>query len=119
MNDHPKASEAGLSYQALTDTAKSLVEARKTENRNIIAAYSDGSFAREDMVYGSDVDIGFVVKDGHGQKKIFREIIQGVLFEWGFFEQKEYENIEWRLNSSAGLCRRRSPICDLRCLLRN
>ena len=77
----------------LETEARKIVSSIVEQNPNVIAAYSDGSFAREDMVRGSDVDIGFVVEEGHGQDKIQRTVIDETLFEWGFFEKHHYEDI--------------------------
>jgi predicted nucleotidyltransferase len=79
--------------QKVAADAKALVASLLDENPGVIAAYSDGSFARGDMVRGSDVDIGFVVVDAPAEHKIHRSIIDGVLFEWGFFEKKHYEDV--------------------------
>lgn len=78
----------------LTEEARKIVAAMSQERPYVVAAYSDGSFAREDMVRGSDVDIGFVVENGHGEQKISRRIIDGIIFEWGFFERNYYENVD-------------------------
>ncbi len=79
--------------QKIAANAKTLVASLLEENPGVIAAYSDGSFARGDMVRGSDVDIGFVVADAPAEYKIRRKIIDGVLFEWGFFDKKHYEDV--------------------------
>jgi hypothetical protein len=72
--------------------ARRIVAMEREKKPYIIAAYSDGSFARGDMVPGSDVDIGFVVPDGKGEEAIQRTIIDGTVFEWGFFDQHHYED---------------------------
>ncbi len=46
----------------LAATAKNIVTSKVKEHDSIIAAYTCGSFVRGDMVYGSDVDIGFVIR---------------------------------------------------------
>ncbi len=79
--------------QKIAADAKALVASLLDENPGVIAAYSDGSFARGDMVRGSDVDVGLVVADAPAEHKIRRKIIDGVLYEWGFFEKKHYEDV--------------------------
>jgi predicted nucleotidyltransferase len=79
----------------LAATAKGIVASMVKEHNSIIAAYSCGSFARGDMVYGSDVDIGFIT-DGYPSSnkvppEVHREIIDDVLFEWGFFSRDAYD----------------------------
>jgi predicted nucleotidyltransferase len=76
----------------LTAEVRELVAGIIKENANVIAAYSDGSFAREDMVRGSDLDIGFIVEGAAAEHKIYREIIRDVVFEWGFFDKRHYED---------------------------
>jgi len=79
----------------LATLAKAIVERIRTQNPEIIAAYSDGSLARGDMVRGSDVDIGFIIKGSERKDKtIQRELKDGVVFEWGFFPQSHYENVD-------------------------
>ena len=80
--------------QKIAADAKVLVASLVDENPGVIAAYSDGSFARGDMVRGSDVDIGLIVAGAPAEHKIRRRIIDGVLFEWGFFDKKHYEDVE-------------------------
>lgn len=80
--------------QKIAADAKVLVASLLKENPGVIAAYSDGSFARGDMVRGSDVDIGLIVAGAPAEHKIHRRIIDGVLFEWGFFDKRHYEDVE-------------------------
>jgi len=79
--------------QKIAADAEVVVASLLRENPGVIAAYSDGSFARGDMVRGSDVDIGLIVADPPAGYKIRRRIIDGVLFEWGFFDKKHYEDV--------------------------
>ena len=70
--------------------AELIVESIRTQRPDVIAAYSDGSFAREDMVRGSDVDIAFVVAGLSDMSKVHRRVFDGMLFEWAFIAQDEY-----------------------------
>jgi predicted nucleotidyltransferase len=79
----------------LTATANDIVSSKLKEHNSIIAAYSCGSFARGDMVSGSDVDIGFIT-DGYPASnkvppEVHRKIIDDVLFEWGFITRDAYD----------------------------
>ena len=79
----------------LSSVAKEIVEREKIGNPDIIAAYSDGSLARGDVVRGSDVDIGFIIKGSERKDEVIqRELKDGVVFEWGFFPQTYYEDID-------------------------
>jgi predicted nucleotidyltransferase len=78
----------------LTVEAKKLVAKIVAQTPHVVAAYSDGSFAREDMVRGSDVDIAFIVAGDPGGFKVRREIIGGAVFEWAFIGREAYGDVE-------------------------
>lgn len=81
--------------EKLTRIAQKIVNREIAKNSEIIAAYSDGSLARGDMVKGSDVDIGFIVRGNKRKiKTIQRELKDGIVFEWGFFPKSYYQNID-------------------------
>ncbi len=87
--------EKAIWLNKLTDVARQIVARVIDQNPGIVAAYSDGSLARGDVVRGSDVDIGFIIPGSERRDKtIHRELIDGVVFEWGFFTQKSYENVD-------------------------
>lgn len=72
--------------------AKKQLEKILSTRNDIIAAYSDGSVARNDMVPGSDIDIGIVVKNPKEPKNVYRIIEKknDILIEWAFIPKENY-----------------------------
>ena len=68
-----------------------------SERNDIIAAYSDGSVARNDMIPGSDIDIGIIV-DHPNEPRIEKSWVQ--LIEWGFIPKNRYEKIPGVLSNA-------------------
>ncbi len=64
-------------------------------NRNdIMAAYIDGSAARNEMIPGSDVDIAIVLNTNNVPFDVSRKIVLDTVMEWCFFAKDLYEDIE-------------------------
>ena len=61
---------------------------------DIIAAYSDGSVARNDMIPGSDIDIGIIVDNSQEKWNVTRIIDDkwDILIEWAFIPKESYVN---------------------------
>jgi predicted nucleotidyltransferase len=57
-------------YDKIIKTAENIVLSMVKKHDSIIAAYSSGSFARRDMVYGSDVDIAFIASGYPASNKL-------------------------------------------------
>ncbi|MBW3021361.1 nucleotidyltransferase domain-containing protein [Candidatus Woesearchaeota archaeon] len=78
-----------------------VLEILKTRS-DIIAAYSDGSVARKDMIPGSDIDIVFIVKNPNEQWHVYRTINKkyDLLIECVFISKKEYTNPKKILNDA-------------------
>lgn len=70
---------------------------------DIVAAYSDGSVARDDMVPGSDIDIAIIVENINEPWYVWRivEKEHDILIEWGFISKNRYKNIN-RILEDAG-----------------
>lgn len=64
------------------------------KRNDIIAAYSDGSVARNDMIPGSDIDIGIIVDNSQESWKVTRIIDDkwDILIEWAFIRKELYAN---------------------------
>ncbi|MFW9896920.1 MAG: nucleotidyltransferase domain-containing protein [Candidatus Thorarchaeota archaeon] len=65
-----------------------------TTRNDIIAAYSDGSVARNDMIPGSDIDIGIIVDNSQESWSVSRIIDDkwDILIEWAFIPKQSYLN---------------------------
>jgi len=63
---------------------------------DVIAAYSDGSVARDDMIPGSDIDIAIVIEKTNEPGRVWRIIEKenDILIEWAFIPKTKYENVE-------------------------
>ncbi|HCW06448.1 MAG TPA: hypothetical protein DGG95_03670 [Cytophagales bacterium] len=94
-------------YDRLIKTAEDIVRSIVKKYDSIIAAYSSGSFARRDMVYGSDFDIAFIAPGYPASNKlppeVTRIIADDVVFEWAFVEKKMYD-VKTLLETSPSVC---------------
>ncbi|MHA1987062.1 MAG: nucleotidyltransferase domain-containing protein [Promethearchaeota archaeon] len=64
------------------------------KRNDIIAAYSDGSVARNDMIPGSDIDIGIIVENPQEKWNVTRIVddVWDILIEWAFIPKESYVN---------------------------
>jgi predicted nucleotidyltransferase len=84
-----------INYDRLIKTAEDIVHSIVKKHNSIIAAYSSGSFARRDMVYGSDFDIAFIASGYPASNKlppeVTRKIFDDIIFEWAFAASEVFE----------------------------
>jgi hypothetical protein len=100
---------ATINYDRLMKTAEEIVRSMVKKYDTIIASYSSGSFARRDMVYGSDFDIAFIA-DGYPASnklppEVTRIIADDVVFEWAFVGREVFD--------ARALLENHTSLCDL------
>lgn len=80
--------------QRLLSEARDHVRRIRSDRSDIVAAYVDGSAARDEMIPGSDVDVGIVVDRESVPFYVSRRIVLGTVMEWCFVGKGQYGDIE-------------------------